>query len=141
MGMKDSRKQFERAVKRAATVRMLDLDQFRTAVFAQAFRPVRIRAMGQEFCVEGLVPRKARKKKEEEEVDPMDIRTLCTSRSRKARLFRNPFAALWVLKSIGVTVVEVEMSHWSPKGGTKLGASRPDVAYKLQLVHEWAKGE
>jgi hypothetical protein len=60
--------------------RMLDLVQFRAAVRCGAFRPVRMRAGGVHFWIEGQLAGKGKPQPEESMV-------LCTSREKRHRYF------------------------------------------------------
>ena len=112
--------------------RMLDLDQFRAAVRCGAFRPVRMRAGGVHFWVEGQLAGRGKPQPEESMV-------LCTSRERRHRYFRNPVAALELLWKMGARTVEIEMTNWHPDHAKFARGLRPDMADRLRFAHEYAK--
>jgi len=67
---------------------------------------------------------------------------LCTSRTKAPRRFRNPNAALQVLREIGATKVEVEIGNWYPDRAKKYAdIKRPDMAVRLKRAHEAARRE
>jgi hypothetical protein len=134
--VQDLMSEVERSRREARLRNMLDLDQFRTAVQTGAFRPITLRAGGIDFWIEG----KLRKKPDVEEEEG-DLRTLCTSRRRRPRWFRNPAAALQLLREMGATNVEVELGSWHPRQAKELGRKRPDMAERLLRAHRDAKEE
>ena len=108
---------------------LYDLDQFRSAARAGAFRKVRLRGAGVQFVVEGVG------REEEERI------TLVTTRERRFRYFRNAEGALQLLQEIGVRVVEVEMAGWRPMREKEWRPKRPDMAERLKLAHATAKAD
>jgi len=131
----------------------LDLNQFRAAIRTEAFQPIRVVATGVYFSIEGQMktpprPKPKTRTKTREEIEEEAERlmnecmTLCTSRTKKARRFRNPAAALQLLREIGVTKVEVQMQSWYPKRGKQYSdVKRPDMAERLKRAHEAARLE
>jgi hypothetical protein len=103
-----------------------DLEQFRAAVRGNAFRVVSMRAGGAHFFIHGKLR------------DGTEI-SLCTSRRRRNRSFRNPTSALELLRSIGVTLVEVTMSGWHPDIADQWAIRRPDMAERLSRGHRVTK--
>jgi hypothetical protein len=127
----------------------LDLDQFRTAIRADAFQPITLRAGGAYFSIEGRIrvpPRpKPRTREEREAASEREVEAcmiLCTSRTKTPRRFRNPSAALQVLREIGATRVEVEIGNWYPDRAKRYAdVKRPDMAVRLKRAHEAARVE
>jgi hypothetical protein len=112
--------------------RMLDLDQFRAAVRCGAFRPVRMRAGGVHFWIEGQLATKGKPR-------PEDCMVLCTSREKQHRYFRNPVAALELLWRMGARAVEIDMANWHPDHAKFARGLRPDMAHRLRFAHAYAR--
>jgi hypothetical protein len=111
---------------------MLDLDQFRAAVRCGVFRPVRMRAGGIHFWIEGQLAKKGKPR-------PEECIVLYTSRERRHRHFRNPVAALDLLWKMGTRTVEIDMTNWHPDHAKFARCVRPDVADGLRFAHEHAR--
>jgi hypothetical protein len=107
MSVQDLMEEVERSRREAMLRNMLDLDQFRTAIQTGALRPITLRAGGFQFWIEGQ-PRPQPGIKPGAET----LLTLCTSRSKRPQWFRNPAAALELLREMGATTVQVELGHW-----------------------------
>ena len=112
--------------------RMLDLVQFRAAVRCGAFRPVRMRAGGIHFWIEGQLAGKGKPQ-------PEECMVLCTSRERRHRYFRNPVAALELLWKMGARTVEIDMTNWHPDHAKFARGLRPDMADRLRFAHAYAR--
>ena len=111
---------------------MLDLDQFRAAVRCGAFRPVRMRAGGIHFWIEGQFATKGKPR-------PEECMVLCTSREKRHRYFRNPVAALELLWKMGARTVEIDMTNWHPDHAKFARGLRPDMADRLRFAHAYAR--
>jgi hypothetical protein len=136
MAVQDLMEEAERSRREAMLRNMLDLDQFRTAVRTGALRPITLRAGGFQFWIEGQ-PRPQPGIKPGADT----LLTLCTSRSKRPRWFRNPAAALELLREMGATTVQVELGHWYPRQAKEMGKKRPDMAARLAHAHREARDE
>ena len=122
---------YARVLREETFRRMLDLDQFRAAVRSGAFRPIRMRAGGIDFWIEGQPAKKGK-------VRPEECMVLCTSREKRHRYFRNPAAALELLWKMGARSVEIDLTNWHPDHGKFARGIRPDMADRLRFAHEYA---
>jgi hypothetical protein len=132
MSLEEMSYESARFLREQSLERMLDLDQFRAAVRCGAFRPVRMRAGGVHFWIEGQLARKGKPR-------PEECMVLCTSRERRHRYFRNPVAALELLLRMGARTVEVDMTNWHPDHAKFARGLRPDMADRLRFAHEYAR--
>ena len=125
--------------------KMLSLDQFRAAVRSEAFQPITVKAGGVHFSIEGKPKRPSGffpRSMEGKQMEADDRMTLCTSRAKSVRRFRNPSAALQVLREMGAVKVEVDMTAWYPKRVKDYGErKRPDMAERLTRAHRAAREE
>ena len=132
MSLEEMSNEAARFLREQTLERMLDLDQFRAAVRCGAFRPVRMRAGGIHFWIEGQLATKGKPLPEESMV-------LCTSRQKRHRYFRNPVAALELLWKMGARTVEIDMTNWHPDHAKFARGLRPDMADRLRFAHAYAR--
>jgi hypothetical protein len=120
---------FQRSIWEDCKVTVAD---FRMAMRAGAFRSVRLIGGGVHFQIE------ARLRNEPKDRYPI---MLVGTRSRKMREFRDPTAALELLKSMGATKVEVNIGSWYPERAKNLANRRPDMSERLKRAHAEARME
>jgi len=107
-----------------------DLEQFRSAIRVDAFERVVVEGQGAEFFIEGW-PRK----RVAAELEAGARMVLCTSRKKRARLFRRLEGALKLLKELGAKSVEVHLSRWHPAQRGSGELKRPDMSKRLRFAH------
>jgi hypothetical protein len=116
--------------------RQFTLEEFRSAVYAGAFRTIRLQGTGVNFFIEGDL----RNPLPPDSFGQTSV-TLAKARTRRPRGFRNPTRALELLWQMGVKRVEIQMQYWTANRVQENGARRPDMGVRLRRAHEAARLE